>query len=111
MTFNSLQLGTSFQLMLRTLPIIGIRLGGNLLFWIALLIYLAFAGWIAYLVGNAIQIAGLILFIVALVAIIPIYNLVYRYVFYLLKAAHVAIIAEMLANWKVPEGQSQLACA
>ena len=29
--------------------------------------------------------------------------------FYLLKAAHVAIIAELLVNGKVPEGQSQLA--
>src|SRR5258707_2286089 len=109
MTLNSLQLGTSFKLMLRTLPIIGIRLGANLLFWIALLVYLAIAGWVAYLVGSAIQIVGVILFIVALVAIIPIYNLVYRYVFYLLKAAHIAIIAELLANGKVPEGQGQLA--
>src|SRR5260221_3023599 len=95
--------------MLRTLPIIGIRLGANLLFWIALLIYLAIAGWVAYLVGSAIQIVGVILFIVALIAIIPIYNLVYRYVFYLLKAVHIAIIAELLANGKVPEGQGHLA--
>jgi hypothetical protein len=109
MTLNSLQLGTSFKLMLRTLPIIGIRLGANILFGIALLVYLAIAGWVAYLVGSAIQIVGVILFIVALIAIIPIYNLVYRYVFYLLKAAHVAIIAELLANRKVPDGQGQLA--
>ncbi len=106
---DSLQLGTSFKLMLRTLPMIGIRLGANLLFWIALIIYLAIAGWVAYLVGNAIQIVGVILFIVALIAIIPIYTFVYHYVFYLLKAAHVAIIAELLANGKVPEGQGQLA--
>src|SRR5258708_13397157 len=109
MTLNSLQLGTSFKLMLRTLPMIGIRLGATLLFWIALLVYLAIAGWVAYLVGSAIQIAGVILFIVALVAIIPIYNLVYRYVFYLLKAAHIAIIAELLANGKVPQRTRQLA--
>ena len=109
MILNSLQLGTSFKLMLRTLPIIGVRLGASILFWIALLIYLAIAGWIAYLVGNAVQIVGVILFIVALVAIIPIYNLVYHYVFYLLKAAHVAIIAELLVNGKVPEGRGQLA--
>ncbi len=109
MDLNSLQLGTSFKLMLRTLPIIGIRLGANLLFWIALIIYLAIAGWVAYLVGNAIQIVGVILFIVALVAIIPIYNLAYRYVFYMLKAAHVAIIAELLATGKVKDGRGQLA--
>jgi hypothetical protein len=108
MNLNSIQLGTSFRLMLRTLPIIGIRLGANLLFWIALLIYLAIAGWVAYLVGNAIQIVGIILFIVAIVAIIPIYSLAYRYVFYMLKAAHIAVIAELLANGKVPEGRGQL---
>lgn len=94
---------------MRTLPIIGIRLGASLLFWLGLLIYLAIAGWVAYLVGNAIQIVGVILFIVALIAIIPIYNLVYHYVFYLLKAAHVAIIAELLVNGKVPNGQGQIA--
>lgn len=109
MNLNSLQLGTSFKLMLRTLPIIGIRLGANLLFWIGLLIYLAITGWVAYLIGNAIQIVGIILFIVALVAIIPIYNFIYRYFFYMLKAAHIAIIAELLANGKVPEGRGQLA--
>ncbi len=109
MNLNSLQLGTSFKLMLRTLPIIGVRLGASLLFWIGLVIYLAIAGWVAYLVGNAIQIVGIILFIVALVAIIPIYNLAYRYVFYVLKAAHIAVIAEMLANGSVPGGQAQLA--
>jgi hypothetical protein len=108
MNLNSLQLGTSFKLMLRTLPIIGIRLGANLVFWIGLLIYLAIAGWVAYLAGNAIQIVGVILFIVALVAILPIYNLAYRYVFYMLKAAHIAVIAELLANGSVPGGRGQL---
>src|SRR6185436_18266819 len=37
------------------------------------------------------------------------YNLVYHYVFYLLKAAHVAIIAELLVNGNVPGGQGQIA--
>lgn len=109
MILDSLQLGKSFKLMLRTLPIIGLRLGANILFWIGLLIYLAITGWVAYLIGNAIEIVGVILFIVALIAIIPIYNLVYHYVFYLLKAAHVAIIAELLVNGDVPQGQSQIA--
>src|SRR5262249_13074925 len=108
MNLNSLQLGTSFKLMLHTLPIIGVRLGANLIFWIGLLIYLAIAGWVAYLVGSAIQIVGIILFIVALIAIIPIYNLAYRYVFYMLKAAHIAVIAELLVNGSVPGGRGQL---
>jgi hypothetical protein len=106
---DSIQLGTAFKLTMRTLPIIGIRLGASILFWIGLLIYLAIVGWVAYLVGNAIQIVGVVLFIVALIAIIPIYNLVYHYVFYLLKAAHVAIIAELLVNGNVPGGQGQIA--
>lgn len=108
MNLSSLQLNTSFKMMMRTLPIIGIRLGANLLFWIGLLIYLAITFWVSYLIGNAIQIVGIILFIVAIVAIIPIYNLVYKYVFYMLKAAHIAVIAELLANGKVPEGRGQL---
>ena len=49
MDLSSLQLNTSFKMMMRTLPIIGIRLGANLLFWVGMLIYLAITAMCAAL--------------------------------------------------------------
>lgn len=108
MNLQSLQLSRSFQLMVRTLPILLIRLGAVIAFWIAALIYLAVVAGIAYLVGQAIQIVGVILFIVGLIAVVPLYNLAYRYVFFMLKAAHIAIISEILLNGDLPPGTNQL---
>jgi hypothetical protein len=49
-----------------------------------------------------------ILFIVAFAMVVPAYNLAYKYVFYMFKAAHVAIMAEILVNGKLPDGVNQL---
>ncbi len=105
---KSLQLGKAFQLTMRTAPILLIRLGANLLFWLAALIYLAIAAGIAYLIGQAVEILGVIIFVVALVAVAPIYYLVQRYVLYILKAAQIAVVAEVLTHGDLPEGTNQL---
>lgn len=108
MNLESLQLTRSLQLLLRTLPILLIRLGAVIAFWVIALIYLAVVSGVAYLVGQAIEIVGIILFLVALVAVIPLYQLAYRYVFFMLKAAHIAVISEILVNGKLPPGTNQL---
>lgn len=105
---NSLQLGKAFNLMTRTMPILLIKMGAYVLFWVAALIYLAITFGVSALVGQAVPLLGTILFIVALVSIVPIYNLVYQYVFFMLKAAHIAIIGELLVNNKLPDGINQL---
>ena len=108
MNLDSLQLTKSLQLLMRTLPILLIRLGAVIAFWVIAIIYLAVVGGVAYLVGQAIEIVGLILFLVALAAVIPIYQLAYRYVFFMLKAAHIAVISEILVNGDLPAGTNQL---
>lgn len=108
MNLDSLRLGTSLSMMLRTMPILLVRLGVMLVFWVVALIYLAIAFAVAYLVGQAVPLIGVILFIVALVAVGPIYNLAYRYVFYTIKAAHIAVVAELLTNGQLPDGVNQL---
>lgn len=108
MNFKSLQLGRALGLVVRTSPILGIRLGAYLIFWLIMLLYFGLVGGIAYLIGNAIPCLGLAVFIVAFVGVVPIYKLAYRYVFYLLKAAHIAILAELLTRNKLPAGVNQL---
>lgn len=109
MSLDRLQLGTAFNLVVKTAPILLVRLGMYLAFWVLLLIYWAITIGIAYLVGKVFAPLGWILAIIALVSTFPIYNLAYKYVFYLLKAAHVAVIAELLARGELPAGVSQLA--
>ncbi len=109
MGLDRLQLGTAWNLVVKTTPILLVRLGLYLAFWVLLLIYWAITIGIAYLIGRVFAPLGWILAIVALGSTFPIYNLAYKYVFYLLKAAHVAVMAELLANGDLPAGTNQLA--
>lgn len=109
MGLDRLQLGTAWNLVVKTTPILLVRLGFYLAFWVLLLIYWAITIGIAYLIGRIFAPLGWILAIVALGSTFPIYNLAYKYVFYLLKAAHVAVMAELLANGDLPAGVNQLA--
>ncbi len=110
MNFNleSLQLGQAFKLVMQTRSILAIKLGAYILFWIAALIYLGITFAVASLVAQAIEIVGVILFIVALVGIAPLYQLAYRYVFFMIKAAHIAVLSELIASGSLPKGVSQL---
>lgn len=109
MNKGSLQLGTAFNLLMRTMPIILVRLGVSIAFWLAALIYLGVTGGVSWLIGQAISIVGVILFFVAIVAMIPLYQLAYRYIFYMIKAAHIAVVSELLVRGSLPEGTNQLA--
>ena len=108
MNKGSLQLGTAFNLLMRTLPIILVRLGVTIAFWLVALIYLGVTGGVAWLIGQAISIVGVILFIVAIAAMVPLYNLAYRYVFFMIKAAHIAVVSELLVRGNLPDGTNQL---
>jgi hypothetical protein len=106
---SSLQITRGLDLMRQTLPLILIRLGAMLAFWVVGLVYLGITFFIASAVGQAVPLLGLILFIVALVGTVPLYNLAYKYVFFMIKAAHIAVIAEILKNGRLPSGEGQLA--
>lgn len=108
MNLQSLQLGQALHLLRLTTPVLLIRLGANLLFWLVAIIYLVVTGGLAFLVGNAVPLLGVILFIVAIGGLGGLYHLAYRYVFYMIKAAHIALISDALANNPLPAGKGQL---
>jgi hypothetical protein len=109
MLLNQLQLGSSVRILLRTMPILLMRLGIYLAFWVLLLFYLGIVFGAGFLLSRLWEPLGVIVGILALVTTIPIYQLAYRYVFFLLKAAHLAIIVEFLQNGGLPDGTSQVA--
>jgi hypothetical protein len=104
----NLHLGLAFNLLRRTLPILGVRVGATLAFWFAALIYLAVVGGVSALIGAAVDWLGGLIFFIAIISLIPLYNLAYRYVFYMIKAAHIAVMAELLKNGDLPAGTNQL---
>lgn len=108
MNTQSLQLGQALRLLRLTAPVLLIRLGASLLFWLVAIVYLVIVGGISLLIANAIPLLGVILFFVAIGGLGGLYHLAYRYVFYMIKAAHVAVMSEVLANGQLPEGTGQL---
>lgn len=106
---ESLKLGRALGLLMRTTPILLVRLGVYLAFWAICLIYLGAVGGVAWLLGNVWEPLGFIIFIAALISIAPIYQLAYRYVFYVLKAAFIAIVSELIVHGELPDNQGQLA--
>jgi len=105
---SSLQFGRAFNILMRTLPILGIRLLVSLISFVIFIVYMLITFGVAALLGKINETLGVIVFIIALVAVIPIYNLANRYIFYILKAAHLAVIAELLQNDRLPDGINQL---
>lgn len=108
MNFSSLQIGQAIRLVMRTAPILLTRLGIAFVFWLVAAVYLALALGLAYLLAQVWTPIGIIFGLIALGATIPLYNLAYRYVFFLVKAAHIAVISELLTRGKLPPGSNQL---
>lgn len=108
MNLKSLKLSRAASIVSRTMPILLVRLGVYLAFWVVTLIYLGVTGAVAWLLSQAWTPLGVIGFIAALIGIGPLYQLAYRYVFYMIKAAHIAVVSEILVNDRLPEGTSQL---
>jgi hypothetical protein len=106
---ETLRLGRSFRILMQTTPILLVRLGAYLIFWALLLMYLGLLGGIAYLLAFVWTPLAWILVIAGLLAIGPIWQIAYQYVFYLLKAAYIAVVTEIIVNGSLPGGEGQLA--
>lgn len=103
-----LYIGEAFGLIGKTLPFIWVRLGSYLLLGLGLGVYFAVVGGIAWLLGSLWAPLGILVFILAAGGAFGIVRWVTRYYFYLLKAAHTAVMTEFIVYGKAPEG-SQIA--
>ncbi|MEX2501770.1 MAG: hypothetical protein WD336_05290 [Trueperaceae bacterium] len=99
-----LYLGEAFGLLLKTLPFIWVRLGSYLLLGLGLLVYFGIIGGVAWLLGQLWAPLGVILFLVAIGGAFGIVRWASRYYFYLLKAAHTAVMTEFIVHGRGPEG-------
>jgi hypothetical protein len=102
-------LGTGLGLVARSLPLLGLRLGLSLVLSLVLTVYVALAAALGWGLWRLNELIGIIVFGVALIALIPVYSWLSRYVLYLAEAAHVAVMVELLEHGQLPVGQSQIA--
>ncbi len=98
-----LNLEKGFGLFFKTMPIILVRLGVNLL---ALVLSLLYFGFIAMLISKFSGAAGII-GIIGFIVFIGLFRLLKMYLIYLVKGAHVAVITAFIMNEEIPEGKSQ----
>jgi hypothetical protein len=99
-----LYLGEALGLLAKTLPFIWIRLGSYALLGLGLAAYFGIVGGIAWLLGQLWAPLGLILFLVAIGGAFGIVRWITRYYFYLLKAAHTAVMTEFIVHGTGPSG-------
>ena len=104
MKLDNLRLGEAFGILTKTLPVLLVRLGLMLAFWAVAIIYLLIVGGVAALIGGVIDWLGGLIFLLGIIGVAPLYNFAYRYVFYMIKAAHIAIMAELVAKGSIPDG-------
>ncbi len=103
-----LYLGEALGLLGKTLPFVWVRLGSYMLLFAGLAVYFAVIGGLAWLLGRLWEPLGWIVFLAALGGGWGIVRWVTRYYFYLLKAAHTAVMTEFIVHGKGP-AQGQIA--
>lgn len=103
-TSVKLYLGEALGLIRKTMPFIWIRLGSYALLGAGLLVYFAVTGGIAWLFGQLWGPLGFIVLLAAFGGAFGVVRWVTRYFFYLLKAAHAAVMTEIIVYGRVPDG-------
>ncbi len=103
-----LQLGQALRLVVRTLPVVGLRLVVLVLLWLAGLVYVGAVGVLVYFAARAVPGLGIALGVIGAVGMIWLGVLVRRYVLYLIKTSQIAVMAELLGGGGLPKGTSQL---
>ena len=103
-----LYLKEAVSLLAKTMPFIWLRLGTYGAFGLAMSLYCALAMGVAWLLSNLMEALGIIVFLVALAGAWGIFQWAARYIFYLMKAAHVAVMTEFIVYGEGPR-KSQVA--
>ena len=103
-----LYLGEAFGLIRKTMPFIWVRLGSYLLLGLVLGVVFAVTGGVAWLLGQLWAPLGFIVFLLGFGGAYGVVRWASRYYFYMLKAAHTAVMTEYIVTGEGPQG-SQIA--
>ncbi len=102
-------LGEATSITFKTLPFIFLRLAIYFLFGLVFCIYWVLVYFVANAFASLHQYATVAIWVIAFLIPFPIIRFLREYVFYVLKAGHVAVMAELAITGKLPEGMGQIA--
>jgi hypothetical protein len=97
-----LYFGEGLDLLRKTLPFIWVRLGSYMALFAALGVYFAIVGGLSLLLGRLWEPLGFIVFLIAIGGGFGLVRWASRYYFYLLKAAHTAVMTEHIVHGRAP---------
>jgi hypothetical protein len=97
-----LYLREALGLLLKTTPILWVRVGSYALLGVGLLVYAAVVGGIAWLLSQLWGVLGLIVLVVGFGGGFGLVRWASRYYFYLLRAAHAAVMTEFIVHGRGP---------
>ena len=97
-------LGEALSLLAKTMPFLWVRLGSYMLLGLGLGVYFAIVGGVAWILGSLWGPLGFIVFIAGIGGAFVVVGWAGRYYFYLLKAAHAAVMTEHIVHGRAPEG-------
>lgn len=103
-----LYFGKATKIFAQTLPFVLLRAAAGILLGIATIVYFGFIFWLGWTLLDAGTISGwvgIVGLLLAVIIFVGIWRLFSRYVLYLVKAAHIAVIAEILETGDVPPNQ------
>jgi hypothetical protein len=103
-----LYFGQANSILFRTLPYVFLRMLLYFIFGIVFVVYWIIVYFIGQGMAHIHEIARVIVWIVAFVISFPMVKLFREYFLYILKAGHVAVIAELATKGKLPEGVNQI---
>lgn len=99
---------TAFELLLKTIPFLILNAAVYGGFFIASVIWLAIFGSIAYFLSSRIELLAYIFFFIAVGGPYGVLIFGRKYVLYLVKGAHIAVLTKLFKTGKVPENQQQV---
>lgn len=104
-----LYFGKAISLMTRTLPCLLAIGAANAVFGLMVVLYYVVLFGILAIIPRGMELLSFVILVVGLGGTWGLFKAFRHYFLYLLKAGHVAVMAEYLQNGKLPEGQSQIA--
>jgi hypothetical protein len=100
---------TAFGLLTRTTPflLLNIAIYGG--FFIASVLWLAIFGGIAYFFSDRVELLAFIFFIIAVAGPFGVLVFGKRYILYLVKGAHIAVLTRLFVDGELPDNKPQVA--
>lgn len=98
----------AFKLVTRTTPFLGLNIivyGG---FFLASVLWLSIFGGLAYFFSSRVELLAYIFFIVAVAGPYSVLHFGRRYILYLVKGAHIAVLSQLYVHDELPDQQNQV---